>query len=68
MKQDNIKLENCYDAVDKCKKCGRKYGYDYPSTHMKSVCGKRIKIKEYKDNGLCPNCDPILNKIKNQKV
>ena len=55
---ENIKLEDCYDGVAKCKKCGIKYGYDIPSKFKKKILGK-VKIKlGYVDSGLCPNCDP----------
>ena len=54
----DIKLEDCYDAVAKCKKCGIKYGYDLPQKYIKNICGKRIKLQGYKDNELCPTCDP----------
>ena len=55
---DNIKLEDCYDGVAICKKCKVKYGYDLPSKYIKKVCGKRIKLPGFTDNGLCPLCSP----------
>jgi len=54
---DNIKLEDCYDAVAVCKKCKTEYGYDLPSKYIKKVCGKRIKLPGFKSNMLCPVCD-----------
>ena len=56
--EDNIKLEDCYDAVDRCKKCKCEYGYDYPARYIKKIMGRRIKLPGYKDNRLCPKCDP----------
>jgi hypothetical protein len=56
--EKEIKLEDCYDEVSACKKCNTKYGYDLPSKFIKFICGKRIKVPGYKDNGLCPICDP----------
>jgi hypothetical protein len=56
--ENNIKSEDCYDAVSKCKKCKCEYGYDYPSKYVKKILGRRILLSGYKDNGLCPKCDP----------
>jgi len=55
---DNIKLEEYYDAVAVCKKCKSKYGYDLPLKYIKKICGKKIKLPGYKDDGLCPLCNP----------
>ena len=57
--EKEIKLEDCYDEVSVCKKCNTKYGYDLPSKFIKFICGKRIKVAGYKDNGLCPFCNPL---------
>ena len=55
----DIKLEDYYDEVGICKKCKVKYGYDLPKKYIKMVCGKKIKLPGYKDNGWCPCCDPL---------
>jgi hypothetical protein len=65
---ENLELNKIYDEVTKCTKCGAEYGFDYPASCIREVCGKRIKIKPHIDNGLCPWCDPNLSKkFKSQK-